>query len=111
MLHLFEDYIIEKSLPFLYIILSDNVNKTYYSQYQNIKENQQNFIHAYDIYNTLSNIIFGNEYFSIPNKNNIKDWPRTDRGKSLFGYIESKGRNCNISVEFDTICQCENYNS
>ena len=109
MLHLFEDYIIEKSLPFLFIILSDNVNKTYYNQYQNISQNQQNFIHAYDIYNTLSNIIYGNEYFLIPNKNASHDWPKTSRGKSLLEYIETKERNCNISKEFRKSCQCENY--
>ena len=109
LLRFFEDFTIEVSLPFLYIILADNTNKINYTQYQNITQNQQNFIHAYDIYNTLSNIIYGNEYFSFLNKNDSNDRPKTDRGKSLFEFIEAKGRNCHISKDFDKGCQCVNY--
>ena len=54
---------IEIKLPMLYMIINDRKNIDYNQQYFNIHENQQTFKTAYDIYNTISNIAYGDNYF------------------------------------------------
>ena len=53
----------ERHLPMLYILTSNKENQTYFQQYNNIYENQQKFVTAYDIYNTLCYLMLGNNYF------------------------------------------------
>ena len=76
----------------LYMIINDRKNLDYYQQYFNIHKNQQTFITAYDIYNTISNILYGDYYINIKEKTNDKDTPKSPRGKSLFEEINPKGR-------------------
>ena len=56
----------------LYILMSDKKNSSYQQQYEYMYENQQNFSTAFDFYNTLCNIIFGNKYKYIKRKTTIK---------------------------------------
>jgi hypothetical protein len=86
-------YRIEGQLPMLYMIINDRKNIGYEEQYKYIYENQQTFITAYDIYNTIGNLIFGDEYDNIKNKTVYHDTPKSQYGKSLFEKINQKSRN------------------
>ena len=85
-------YNIEMSLPMFYIIVNDRKNLDYNKQYLNMQVNQQTFITAFDIYNTIGNIIYGNNYSKIQTKTNKKDTPKSPFGKSLFEKINQKER-------------------
>ena len=91
--YLNEFYQIEKRLPMLFMIINDNKKKDYNQQYFNIHENQQTFITAYDIYNTIANIIYGDNYIDIQNKTDDHDFPKSPKGISLFEKINQKERN------------------
>ena len=90
--YLFNFYKIEICLPMLYMIINDRKNISYENQYKFLFENQQTFITAYDIYNTIGNIIYGDKYFFIENKTSEKDSPKSREGKSLFTEINKKER-------------------
>ena len=90
--YLMEFYKIEISLPMLYIICNDRKNISYNNQYTFILKNQQILITAFDIYNTIANLIYGDDYELILNKTDEKDTPKTSLGQSLFNYINSKNR-------------------
>lgn len=45
------------------------------------------------IYNTIGNLIFGDEYDYIKNKTAYHDTPKSQYGKSLFDKIDQKTRN------------------
>ena len=96
--YLYDFYRIEKRLPMLYLIINDRRNSNYFQQYFNIQKNQQTFITAYDIYNTIGNIIYGDDYANIPNKTFFKDTPKSYMGKSLFEKIEQKNRKPNLYI-------------
>jgi len=102
--YLNEFYKIEKRLPMLYMIINDRKNLNYNQQYFNIYQNQQTFITGYDIYNTIGNIIYGDNYINIPNKKNNHDTPKSPKGESLFNKIDPKIRNpkkyTNMSTEY-----------
>ena len=91
--YLYDFYQIEFRLPMFYIIINDRKNVDYNQQYFNIHENQQTFITGYDIYNTIANIIYGDNYANIPNKDSSHDTPRSPQEKSLFEKINQKERN------------------
>ena len=61
-------YRYKEHLPMLFLIINDRKNISYNEWYLNIYENQQAFITAYDIYNTVAHLIFGNKYEYIQNK-------------------------------------------
>ena len=82
-----EFYRIETKLPMLYIFVSDKKNTSYEQQYKYMYENQQNFITAFDFYNTLCNIIFGDKYNYIKNKTVKKETCKSPYGESLFNKI------------------------
>ena len=90
--YLIDFFKIEKSLPMLYIICNDRKNISYNNQYSFILKNQQILITAYDIYNTIANLIYGDDYELILNKTDKKDTPKSSLGQSLFNYINSKRR-------------------
>ena len=103
--YLYDFYHIELRLPMLFIIINDRKNVDYNRQYFNIHENQQTFITAYDIYNTISNLIYGDNYVNIENKNKNHDTPKSPKGKSLFEKINAKERKPKKYREMDThIC-------
>ena len=82
-------YRLEIRLPMLYIFVNDKKNSSYEQQYEHVHKNQQNFITAFDIYNTLCNIIFGNKYNYIKNKSEKKDRCKSPFGESLFNNIKN----------------------
>ena len=82
----------EMSLPMLYIICNDRKNVSYNKQYQYINQNQQALVTGYDIYNTLGNLLYGDNYDYIKNKTDLKDTPKSKYGISLFKEIKTKDR-------------------
>ena len=90
--YLYDFYKIEKRLPIFLMIINDRKNTDYYQQYFNIHENQQTLITGYDFYNTIGNIIYGENYINIENKNDTHDTPKSPFGQSLFDKLNAKER-------------------
>ena len=88
----FDFYTTEINLPSFFIIINDRKNVSYEEQYKYIQENQQIFITAFDIYNTLGNLIYGEQYANIMNKTWEIDSPKSYLGISLLNKINSKER-------------------
>lgn len=105
----YDFYKLEEQLPMLYLIINDRKNISYEGQYKYLHENQQTFISSYDIYNTIGNLIFGDEYKFIKNKTEDNDTPKSQYGKSLFEKINQKIRTPqfykNIGDMVDYICK------
>ena len=87
-----EFYKIEKNLPMLFIIVNDRKNVTYEEQYKFIHENQQVLINAFDIYNSLGNLLYGNKYYKIQIKSKKKNSCKSKYGRSLFEKMNPKIR-------------------
>jgi hypothetical protein len=100
--YFYDFYRIEFRLPMLFIIVNDIKNLDYNKQYYNIHKNQQTFITGYDIYNTISNIIYGEKYNEIKIKTFFHDTPKSRKGKSLFEKIISKSRKPKIYHMMDS---------
>ena len=83
---------VEAKLPMLYLIINDRKNISYNEQYFYIHKNQQTFITAYDIYNTIANVLYGDEYINIKNKTDDHDTPKSPLGQSLFTDIDQMKR-------------------
>ena len=94
--YIYDFYTTEIHLPMLYVIINDRKNKTYEEQYEYIHKNQQTLITAFDIYNTIGYLAYGDKYASIKNKTALIDTPKSEYGKSLFDKINSKERNPKI---------------
>ncbi len=92
MYYIYDFYPIEVSFPSFYVIINDRKNVTYEEQYKFIQENQQKFVTAFDIYNTIGNLIYGNKYVNMPNKTLNEDSFKSELGVSLFNKINSKER-------------------
>ena len=90
--YMFEFYRLEKALPMLYIIINDRKNITYQEQYFHLKENQQTVITAYDIYNTINHLLYGDNYKNILNLTDENPTPKSALGISLLEKIDKKGR-------------------
>lgn len=97
---LFEFYNAERGLPMLYLIINDRKNISYNMQYFNLHENQQAFITAFDIYNTINHLLYGDSYINIKNKTNEFDTPKSPFGQSLFLKI---GRNQRTLFNYEHI--------
>ena len=87
-----EFYKIEIHLPMLFVIVNDRKNITYEEQYKYIHENQQIFITPFDIYNSLGNIIYGNNYNKIKIKTKKKNSFKSRFGGSIFEKMNGKER-------------------
>ena len=94
----FEDYMIEKSLPTWLMLLPKSNNNT---EIEIIKENQQKFVTAYDIHETLLDIL------NIGENSHY----RSQKGKSIFKNINAEIRNCEYyGMEIGTNwCRCYKY--
>ena len=77
----------EKVLPMFYLLVNDRKNVSYESQYKYLHQNQQTFITAFDIYNTILYLIYGDKYGTAETKGSISKY-----GKSLFTRINQKKR-------------------
>ena len=80
--YIYDYYTKEIDLPMLYFLINDRKNVSYEEQYKNIHENQQTFITAYDIYNTMGNILHGDNYINIKNKTQSVDTTKSEHGIS-----------------------------
>jgi hypothetical protein len=79
------------ALPMFYILSYDNKNLSYNEQYKYLYQNQQKLITAYDIYNTIGYLIYGDSYKKIKSKRKShKDIPKNKFGESIFTQINSK---------------------
>lgn len=86
-------YQLESHLPMLYIMINDRENISYEKQYKYIYQNQQILITAYDIFNTIGNIIYGDKYNYIKAKSShFFDTPKTRKGTSLLMKMDAKSR-------------------
>ena len=94
------DWKIEKHFPIFLLITPDKKKVSYMDQYSEILKNQQVFITPFDIYYTIRQIMYGEEY-----KNNLLK-EQNNEGESLFKYINPKERNCTKYKKIDE-CQCK----
>ena len=103
---IYDFYQIEWHLPAFFIIINDRKNISYEHQYKYINENQQTFITAFDIYNTIGNLIYGDDYINIPNKTLEQNTIKSPLGISLFNKINQKERyaNSNKYRDYSGIC-------
>ena len=90
--YIFEFYKIENELPMLYAIINDRKNFSYHEQYSYLQENQQIFITAYDIFNTINHLLYGDKYKYIANLTDEIPTPKSSLGISLFERIDGKSR-------------------
>ena len=97
---------IESRLPMLFLFVNDRKNVSYYDQYHYLHENQQTFVTAYDFYNTLGHLLYGDKYAEIKNKTDDHDTPKSPKGQSLFNYIDPMSRTPKDYKNMDTnICK------
>ena len=94
------DWIIEKSLPIFILLNHDKENLSYDEEYSEIIRNQQTLVTPFDIYYTIRNILFKDQY-----KNNLLK-EQKNKGESLFKYINPQERNCTKYEQFRN-CQCK----
>ena len=92
MYYAFKFFALEAELPMLYIIINDRKNISYQEQYYYLYENQQAFITAYDIYNTVNHLLYGDKYKYISNLTDENPTPKSPLGISLFEKINHKSR-------------------
>ena len=102
--YIFQFYKIERVLPMLYIIINDRKNISYFEQYYNIQENQQTFITAFDIYNTINHLLYGDNYKYISNLTDEKPTPKSGLGKSLFENIDKSRKSKNYEFMLHNYC-------
>ena len=98
-----QDFLSERSLPFLLLLVPNNEKLYKDNLYEKIKSNQQTLITPFDIYNTLVHLAYGK------NKKEYKKKYVT-YGGSLLSKLNYKTRICN-SVKFKTkiskgACKC-----
>jgi len=90
--YIFDFYMYEAVLPMCYIIINDRKNISYHEQYFYIQQNQQIFITAYDIYNTVNHLLYGDNYKNILNLTDEEPTPKSSFGISLLERIDGKSR-------------------
>ena len=90
--YIFDFFQIEGKLPMLYVLINDRKNVSYNEQYYYIQKNQQTFITAYDFYNTIGYLSYGDNYKNIKNKTIEQDTFKSSLGESIFNYIDPMKR-------------------
>ena len=93
------DIEIEQFFPVFIIITNDLKNKSYEEQYSEIIKNQQILTTPFDVYYTLRNIIYGNNY-----KRDLLQ-EQINNGESVFKYMNPKERLCSKYLHIDK-CFC-----
>ena len=88
----YDFYSKEMGLPMLYLLINDRKNINYIEQYFYLHENQQILITAFDIYNTIIHLLYGDEYITIKTKESQLEAPKSHLGQSLFTNISKKNR-------------------
>ena len=96
-----KDWKAENDLPVFFLIEPDNPKLNYNQQYEQIANNQQTLITAFDIFYTLRWILYNEEYKTFPLNGN------KDSGECLFKYINPKERDCKkIKYLAKRTCDC-----
>jgi len=91
-----DNYFHERSLSYMFIFMDKKEN---FNDEQLLK-NQQKFITAYDIYETLYHIVYGNNYIRQEN-------PDMDKRFSIFEKINESNRTCSNYIEIiEGTCKC-----
>jgi hypothetical protein len=92
-----DDFLFERTLAFWFMILHGYNDK---DGINNLKENAQTLLTPYDIFDTLSDIIF--------DEVNMDVHTREDLGYSVFRKIDAKNRTCMKYTEWplDEMCHC-----
>ncbi|KAL4239990.1 hypothetical protein ACF0H5_000786 [Mactra antiquata] len=90
---------LEKSLPMLFVVLPETLQKQYPRIVQNLNANQKRLTTHYDLYTTLSDI--AENSYSSPSKHSVKG---VVRGYSLFGKIPE--RSCAEAAVPEHFCVC-----
>ena len=99
------DFYIEKYVGTLFILVDKKGLNIKDNDLINIRNNQQNMVTAYDIHETLKNIINNGIYEDM--KENEENYEYDMIGKSLFGYIKTKDRNCyKYKQTNNDVCRC-----
>jgi hypothetical protein len=103
----FEDFLIEKYIGSLFIFVDkSNIGE---NNLKNIRKNQQNMVTPYDIKETLVSIMYNN-FSDETKKEEIKIEEFSQKGKSLFNYINSKERNCEkYKQTTEEVCRCHDF--
>ena len=104
------DFFIEKYLGSFFMLIDKKRLKLNETDLINIRNNQQNMVTAYDIRETLKNIVNNKIYKDVKEVNDDNRNNDEILGKSLFGYIYSLERNCKKYPQITRdICRCYNY--
>jgi len=92
-----DDFLFERTLAFWFMILHKYKDE---EGIKNLNENSQTFLTPYDIFDTLSDIVF--------DEVNMEVHTRDDLGYSVFRKIDAKSRNCMRYTEWplDEMCHC-----
>ena len=98
-----KDYLYERTLPILLLIVPNTQELYEDSLYEKIKSNQQVFVTPYDIYHTLIHIALGFKITKV-NKHLLNKY-----GESLFTPINYSLRYCQSSI-YDSQINSENCN-
>ena len=99
------DFYIEKYIGTLFIFVDKEGLKLNDNDLINIRNNQQNMVTAFDIHETLKSIVNKNIYKDV--NENEADYEYDIIGKSLFGFIETKDRNCDkFKQTSEDVCRC-----
>ena len=102
----------ESVLPILLIILPNNKKLYESGLYDNLYENQQTFVTAYDIDDTYIHLAYSDFNDISPKKNGFiykKENHYSQRGESLFNAIGQEKRYCNAYDNYfidKSSCQC-----
>lgn len=107
----FNDFDIERYLGSWFMLVDKK--KLREEDLLNILNNQQNFVTAYDIYDTLLYYAYGNCEQVYTNKEENEELYKKYKslyGQSVFSYISSYDRKCNNYIEISkNMCRCKNY--
>ena len=92
-----DDFLFERVLAFWFMILHNYKDE---EGINNLKENSQTFLTPYDIFDTLSDIVFDEVNMDVHTRN--------DLGYSVFRKIDAKSRTCMRYTEWplDEMCHC-----
>ena len=92
-----DDFLFERTLAFWFMILHNYKDE---EGIKNLNENSQTFLTPYDIFDTLSDIVF--------DEVNMDVHTRDDLGYSVFRKIDAKNRTCMKYTEWplDEMCHC-----
>jgi hypothetical protein len=110
-----DEHVGEASLPILMIILPNNKKLYESGLYDNLYENQQTFLTAYDIHDTFIHLAYS-DFNDISRKKNEFIYKKEDhyseKGESIFNFIGQDKRHCEGYDNYfihKSSCQCQKW--